>query len=176
VPVVANLRHHDIEPVFNEDTLADGGPDFQWKAELTLLWELATVLEAGRGKPAANQNLVDFNFSVDWNDHRRRPRPHRDRPPPRGSPLDKLVAELMIAANSTWGKLLADAGIPALYRAQTGGKVRMTTPQRPTKALASIATPGPARRCAATWIWSTSGSSSAGCRAARRPSRPSRPS
>jgi exoribonuclease-2 len=28
VPVVANLRHHDIEPVFNETTLTDGGPDF----------------------------------------------------------------------------------------------------------------------------------------------------
>jgi exoribonuclease-2 len=93
------------------------------------------VLEAGRGKPAANQNLVDYNFSVDWRDHRRRPRPHRDRPPPRGSPLDKLVAELMIAANSTWGKALAEAGIPALYRAQTGGKVRMTTAAAPHEGL-----------------------------------------
>ena len=124
VPVVANLRHHDIEPVFNETTLTEGGPDFPWKAELTLLWELATVLEAGRGKPAANQNQVDFNFSVDWS------QTTADGPGrieigrrSRGSPLDKLVAELMIAANSTWGKALAEAGIPALYRAQTGGKV-----------------------------------------------------
>ena len=30
-------------------------------------------------------------------------------PRPRGSPLDKLVAELMIHVNSQWGKLLADA-------------------------------------------------------------------
>ncbi len=136
VPVAANLRHHDIEPLFNETTLADGGPDFPWKAELTLLWELATVLEAGRGKPAANQNLVDYNFSVDWNE------PTADGPGrieigrrSRGSPLDKLVAELMIMANSTWGKALADAGIPALYRAQTGGKVRMTTAAAPHEGL-----------------------------------------
>jgi exoribonuclease-2 len=136
VPVVANLRHHDIEPVFNETTLTEDGPDYPWKAELTLLWELASVLEAGRGKPAANQNMVDYNFSVDWSETT------PDGPGrieigrrARGSPLDKLVAELMIAANSTWGKALADAGIPALYRAQTGGKVRMTTAAAPHEGL-----------------------------------------
>jgi len=46
---------------------------------------------------------------------------------PRGSPLDKLVAELMIVANSSWGALLRDAKIAALYRVQTAGKVRMST-------------------------------------------------
>ncbi len=136
VPVVANLRHHDIEPVFNETTLTEDGPDYPWKAELTLLWELASVLEAGRGKPAANQNMVDYNFAVDWNaiteDGPGRIEIGRRA---RGSPLDKLVAELMIAANSTWGKALADAGIPALYRAQTGGKVRMTTAAAPHEGL-----------------------------------------
>jgi exoribonuclease-2 len=53
----------------------------------------------------------------------------------RGSPLDKLVAELMIVANSTWGGLLAAKGIPAIYRAQTGGKVRMTTSPQPHDGL-----------------------------------------
>jgi exoribonuclease-2 len=136
VPVVANLRHHDIEPVFNETTLHEGGPDFTWKKELTLLWELACVLEAGRGKPSANQNMVDYNFSVDW-DSTGPDGPGRIEigRRPRGSPLDKLVAELMIAANSTWGKALADAGIPGLYRAQTGGKVRMTTAAAPHEGL-----------------------------------------
>jgi exoribonuclease-2 len=45
----------------------------------------------------------------------------------RGSPLDTLVAELMIVANATWGAMLRDACIPALYRVQTAGKVRMST-------------------------------------------------
>ena len=128
VPVVANLRHHDLEPIFNEQTLADGLTEFPFRDELKLLWELSTVLEAGRGKSSSNQNFSDFNFDVDWAQvgpegpgrisisERRR-----------GSPLDKLVAELMIAANATWGRALADAGISALYRAQTAGKVRMTT-------------------------------------------------
>ncbi len=53
----------------------------------------------------------------------------------RGSPLDKLVAELMIAANSGWGRDLADAGVAALYRAQTSGKVRMTTVAAPHEGL-----------------------------------------
>ena len=128
VPVVANLRHHDIEPLFNEDSLAAGLQEFPYRDELKLLWEVATVLEAGRGKASANQNYFDFNFVVDWTvataegpgriEISRRAR---------GSPLDKLVAELMIVANATWGRALADAGLPALYRAQSAGKVRMTT-------------------------------------------------
>jgi exoribonuclease-2 len=136
VPVVANLRHHDIEPVFNEDTLHHGGPDFEWKRELTLLWELATVLEAGRGKPAANQNMLDYNFYVDWSvDTADGPGEVAITRRRRGSPLDKLVAELMIVANSTWGKQLDRAGVPGLYRAQTGGKVRMTTVAAPHEGL-----------------------------------------
>ena len=136
VPVATNLRHHDIEPLFNETTLAEGGPDFPWKKELVLLWELATVLEAGRGKPSAHANQIDHNFAVDWVQmtpdgpgaitigHRLR-----------GSPMDKLVAELMIFANTTWGRLLADAGVPGLYRVQGGGKVKMATVAAPHEGL-----------------------------------------
>ena len=42
----------------------------------------------------------------------------------RGSPLDKLVAELMIVANSTWGALLAEKKVAGIYRAQVGGNGR----------------------------------------------------
>ena len=136
VPVAANLRHHDIEPVFNETTLTEGGPDFPWKIELTFLWHLANVLEAGRGKPAANQNLMDFNYVVDWAvETADGPGEVSISRRPRGSPLDKLVAELMIVANSTWGRLLDEAKVPGLYRAQTGGKVRMTTMAAPHEGL-----------------------------------------
>ncbi|MBU0753127.1 MAG: RNB domain-containing ribonuclease [Gammaproteobacteria bacterium] len=138
VPVVANLRHHDIEPLFNEETLADDGPglpDFPFRDELKRLWELATVLEAGRGA-AGKQNRKDYNFVVDWSaataqgtgriaiDERQR-----------GSPLDTLVAELMIVANSTWGGLLRDAKVAAIYRAQTAFKTRMTTVAAPHEGL-----------------------------------------
>jgi exoribonuclease-2 len=132
VPIVANLRHHDIEPVFNADTLAQGLAEFPWRAELKLLWEFAQVLEAGRGKPSDNGNRKDYNFIVDWNaDSGIAVEPGKGRVSiderARGSPLDTLVAELMIMANATWGAMLRDAGIPALYRVQTAGKVRMST-------------------------------------------------
>ena len=136
VPIVANLRHHDVEPVFNEDTLMNGGPDFEWKRELTLLWDLANVLEAGRGKASSQPQQIDFSFYVDWTSET------SDGPGlvsitqrKRGSPLDKLVAELMILANSTWGKLLGEREIPGIYRAQSGGKVRMTTVASPHDGL-----------------------------------------
>ena len=137
VPIVANLRHHDIEPLFNDDTLASGSvPPFDFRDELMLLWQFATVCEAGRGKASANQLGKDYNFRVDW-DAAGAVGPGRivieERK--RGSPLDKLVAETMIIANSTWGRLLDQAKIPGLYRAQSGGKVRMTTVAAPHEGL-----------------------------------------
>ncbi|SHF80377.1 exoribonuclease-2 [Lampropedia hyalina DSM 16112] len=53
----------------------------------------------------------------------------------RGAPLDLIVAEAMIVANSTWGGWLAQLGVPAIYRSQyslaPGIKVRMgVKPQR----------------------------------------------
>ena len=136
VPIVANLRHHDLEPVFNEHTIAHGVPDFAWKQELQLLWELATVLEAGRGKSGTQPNQTDFSFYIDW--HTRTDDglgyvtiSQRQR----GSPLDKLVSELMILANASWGKMLDEAGVPGLYRVQNGGKVRMSTRAEPHDAL-----------------------------------------
>ena len=135
VPIVANLRHHDIEPLFNEQTIAAGLSDFPFTKELKTLWHLANACEGRRGKPPAMQGNNDYNFSIDGDladaEHCRVDISERKR----GSPLDKLVAELMIVANSTWGGLLAEKGVPAIYRAQTGGKVRMTTSPQPHDGL-----------------------------------------
>jgi exoribonuclease-2 len=53
----------------------------------------------------------------------------------RGAPLDLIVAEAMILANSSWGQWLADLGVPAIYRSQAslapGIKVRMGTKAAP---------------------------------------------
>jgi exoribonuclease-2 len=135
VPIAANLRHHDIEPLFNEVTIASGLPVFPFRDELKTLWQLANACEGRRGKPSAMQGNNDYNFSIDGDladaDACRIGIAERKR----GSPLDKLVAELMIVANSTWGGLLAEKGVPAIYRAQTGGKVRMTTSPQPHEGL-----------------------------------------
>ena len=137
VHVAANLRHHEIEPLFNEQTLAAGLGDFPFAAELKLLWQLACACEGRRGKPSAGQGLFDYNFDIfpDPSD----PSGESDRveisPRKRGSPLDKLVAELMIVANATWGGLLAEHKVACIYRAQTAGKVRMTTSPLPHEGL-----------------------------------------
>jgi exoribonuclease II len=56
-------------------------------------------------------------------------------PRQRGSPLDLVVAETMILANSTWGAWIAECGVPAIYRSQAsmspGVKVRMGTRPAP---------------------------------------------
>ncbi|MDQ1260293.1 MAG: exoribonuclease, partial [Pseudomonadota bacterium] len=53
----------------------------------------------------------------------------------RGAPLDLIVAEAAIVANSTWGNLLAEHGVPGIYRSQAslapGVKVRMSTKALP---------------------------------------------
>jgi len=59
--------------------------------------------------------------------------------------MDKVVAELMIEANNQWGALLANHDVPGLYRAQTGGKVFMTTRVEPHQGLG-----------VAQYAWSTS--------------------
>ena len=135
VPIVVNLRHHDIEPLFNEKTLAEGLPDFPFAEELKTLWQLASACEGRRGKPSATQGVHDYNFAIegDLADAERCRVEIGERR--RGSPLDKLVSELMIVANSTWGGLLAEKGIAAIYRAQTAGKVRLTTSPQPHDGL-----------------------------------------
>jgi exoribonuclease-2 len=41
----------------------------------------------------------------------------------------------MIFVNSTWGRVLADAGVPGLYRTQQAGKVKMSTKPEPHQGL-----------------------------------------
>jgi len=142
VPIAANLRHNDLDAEVTEQSLADGSGDYPYKDEITTLWQWAQQLEAARmvkreafGLRPEQVNRVDFNFYVDDDVvtiTRRK----------RGAPLDKIVAELMIFANSTWGKLMHEHGVPGIYRAQGGGQgwnarmqVRMQTHAAPHQGL-----------------------------------------
>ena len=128
VPVAANLRLDTV----GEDFVAAASPgDPRWTDELRSLWRLAEKLEAARGKPDVPR--LDYTFLVDWDgaaDGRIAIVPR-----PRGSPLDKLIAELMIHVNSSWGKLLHEANAPGLYRTQQAGKVKMSTKPEPHQGL-----------------------------------------
>jgi len=125
VPIAANLRLDALGDAFASDLPSPSDPP--WTEELRALWKLAQRLSEARGKPDIAR--IDYSFYVDWEAAGAGGEPGRVAivPRPRGSPLDKLVAELMIHVNGTWGKKLADAGAPGLYRVQSGGKVKMST-------------------------------------------------
>jgi exoribonuclease-2 len=143
VPIANNLRHNDLDDLVNEETLASGEGDYPHKESLGLIWKWAQVLEAARmvkregfGLKPEQNNRVDYNFYVEDDVvtvTRRK----------RGAPLDKIVAELMIFANSTWGKLMHDSGVPGIYRSQGRGvggwnakmQVRMLTHAAPHEGL-----------------------------------------
>lgn len=138
IKIADNLRHDELEPFFNEHTLESDSGHPYW-ARLLFLFQLAESLEKARGKYDPNKPIqVDYNFYV--NDGKVSITGRR-----RGAPMDKLVAELMIEANNQWGALLAAHEVPGLYRAQTGGKVFMTTKAEPHQGLG-----------VAQYAWSTS--------------------
>ncbi len=149
VPVAANLRHDVLDSTFNEaffdatKLIADNA-QFDWATELIFLHRLAKQLksqrEVARGKPE-NFNRPDFNFKLDNPSGQE---PHGDEKVSittrqRGAPLDLIVAEAMILANSTWGQWLAEHGVPGIYRSQAslapGVKVRMGTKALPHAGL-----------------------------------------
>src|SRR5258708_2260005 len=124
VRIAANLRHQAVEEL---DAAFLGGTsreDIPYSRELNTLWRFAGVLERGRGKSSSGLERPDYTFRVEGDgENARIDIVERSR----GTPLDKLVAELMIAVNSTWGKLLDAHDVAAIYRVQSAGKVRMTT-------------------------------------------------
>ena len=120
VPVAANLHLSGVSDAFANALPAPDDPP--WTAELRVLWKLASHLAAERGK--ADIARIDYSYYVDWeggDDGRVEIVPRA-----RGSPLDKLVAELMIHVNNSWGRLLGLARVPGLYRTQSWGKVKMS--------------------------------------------------
>jgi exoribonuclease-2 len=124
VPIAANLRLAALTETFAND--APHATDPPWTHELRALWQLARHVAAARGK--ADVARIDYTFDVDWSAEGAGERGRVDIVArPRGSPLDKLVAELMIHVNHTWGRQIADSGFPGLYRVQAGGKVKMST-------------------------------------------------
>ncbi|HEX2197480.1 MAG TPA: RNB domain-containing ribonuclease [Burkholderiales bacterium] len=118
VPVVANLRHAQYD-VLNEAFEQGAEAGLAHEGDLRTLWRVAQGLEARRGRPSAGAMTFDYSFHVEGERVRIVPRK-------RGAPLDKLVSELMILANTSWGELLAERDVAAIYRVQSIGKVRLS--------------------------------------------------
>ncbi|MBA4176116.1 MAG: ribonuclease II [Leptothrix sp. (in: Bacteria)] len=166
VPIVSNLRHDQLDAVITEGSLTgEATADYTHAAELAFAFRLAKALKArrevARGKPE-NFNRPDYNFrlaptgtSADAPDVAKlseEPQGHEAvhiSTRQRGAPLDLIVAEAMILANSTWGGWLAEHGVPGIYRSQAslapGIKVRMGTKPAPHAGMG-----------VAQYAWSTS--------------------
>jgi exoribonuclease II len=161
VPIAYNLRHDVLDTEVTEEALLDvdlwktmpGKTPLDVREQLSFLHRLALHLKAQRevvrGKPEAF-NRPDYNFHVRAGEAGLQ----GDEPVDitvrrRGAPLDLLVAEAMILANSTWGQWMASLGVPGIYRSQAslapGVKVRMGTKALPH---AGIGVP--------SYAWSTS--------------------
>ncbi|WP_291008751.1 RNB domain-containing ribonuclease [Hydrogenophaga sp.] len=161
VPIALNLRHDQLDAVITDAWLTgtapleSATPDIAaLQPQLAFLWRLARHLKAQRevvrGKPESF-NRPDYSFKLVG--------VAGDEPDgsetvvistrQRGAPLDLMVAEAMILANSTWGQWLAACGVPGIYRSQAslapGIKVRMGTKAQPH---AGIGVPA--------YAWSTS--------------------
>ena len=163
VPIADNLRHDLLDEVVTEANLARGAGDYPQKDKIAILWRFAQAQNEQRqqariasGLKRESHQRADYNFRVTRDDadgafgqgaasdtvaitERRR-----------GAPLDTIVAELMILANSTWGRVLAERGVPGIYRAQNAvfgpaGRVRMVTHPAPHAGLG-----------VAQYAWSTS--------------------
>ncbi|SPB17296.1 ribonuclease II [Caballeronia novacaledonica] len=149
--VKSNLRHNHLDEFVTEESLAAGTGDYAHKDDIAVLWPLAQALFEKRQQARASYGLKrevqrnnDFNFYVDGEHITITPRR-------RGSPLDLIVAELAILANSSWGAFLDDHGVPGIYRSQRGfggpgpKRTRMQTMPAPHEGLG-----------VAQYAWSTS--------------------
>ena len=121
VAVAANLRHDALEALCTRTAVEAGTVDHPFGMELTTLWRLAGRLAAARGQDDEEPEArPEYSFYV-VNDRVRIVRRFR------GTPIDRIVSELMIHVNGTWGRELATHGAAAIYRVQAGGKVHMST-------------------------------------------------
>jgi len=146
VRIAANLRHDQLDKVVTPERIAASAlteVGVPFAGELALLWRVANALlgerERVRGK---REPLGRIDYTIDvvregaevTPDVRVEIRTRR-----RGAPLDLIVAELMILANSHWGGWLAEQRRAGIYRSQSlsrvggrmAGKVLMSTTPAP---------------------------------------------
>jgi len=149
VPMGSNLRLENLEHLVTEESLADESSAYAYRQELNILWAAAKLLHAGRqeqrvvnglraeqlGVLDPNALARDFHFQIKDIDGSQRV---EITPRQRGSILDTIVAEWMIYCNSASGRLLADHGLPGLFRTQKGWgplRTRMQTTPGPHEGL-----------------------------------------
>jgi len=128
VNIAENLRIQAIEPHFNAETGLDEAGEMMFAHHQDLIWfhQFAVALQKARGKYEPDR-APQYDYSIDLDEEGKVSVVRRER----GSPIDMLVSEMMILANSTWAQMLHDNDLPGLFRVQPAGKVRMSTKSEP---------------------------------------------
>ncbi|MDO5531840.1 ribonuclease catalytic domain-containing protein [Sutterella sp.] len=141
----ANLRYDKIDSLVTEEAIEANTLDIPYAHEISWLWHFAKHLQHGReevrGRPEP-VGRVDWFFALEGEGEDAKIHVKGRR---RGAPLDLLVAEMMIFANSTWGLWLEEHSTPGIYRSQRMGRVRMSTSPGPHDGLGVL-----------RYAWSTS--------------------
>ncbi len=147
VPIAENLRHEACSDQVTEAALTDpeSARQLPFGEALQVLWRLTLAScaqrERVRGKPEPRFR-TDFSFRIHRDEQGERVHIEQRR---RDAPLDRIVAEMMILANSHWGALLDEHQAPGIYRSQQGGRVRMSIQALPHEGLG-----------VSQYMWSTS--------------------
>ena len=128
VNIAENLRIQAIEPHFNAETGLDEAGEMMFTHHQDLIWlhQFAVALQKARGKYEPDR-APQYDYSIELDEEGKVSVVRRER----GSPIDMLVSEMMILANSTWAQMLHDNDLPGLFRVQPAGKVRMSTKSEP---------------------------------------------
>ena len=128
VNIAENLRIQTIEPHFNAEAGLDDTGEAMFNHHQDLIWfhQFAIARQKARGKYEENR-APQYDYSVEVASDGIVSVTRRER----GSPIDTLVSEMMILANSTWAQMLDENDLPGLFRVQPSGKVRMSTQSEP---------------------------------------------
>ena len=128
VNIAENLHIQTIEPHFNTETGLDEAGEMMFARHQDLIWfhQFAIALQKARGKYEPDR-APQYDYSIELDEEGKVSVVRRER----GSPIDMLVSEMMILANSTWAQMLHDNDLPGLFRVQPAGKVRMSTKSEP---------------------------------------------
>jgi exoribonuclease-2 len=142
IHVKHNLRYDKLENLITVDAITNKTGDYLYKEEIIELWNFANHLFNNRqimrqsfGLRPEMQHQTDYSFNITTeNDIEKVEIKQRVR----GSPLDKIVSELMILANSTWAENINDIGLSGMFRAQKSWgtiRTRMQTSMAPHEGL-----------------------------------------
>ena len=135
--VTKNLIQCELDPHVTLEALEDPSVELPYAEWLRPLWQFSRHLSAKRdevrGRPE-NNNRVEYSFELQG------PADDPDSllnliPRVRNAPLGLLTAEYMILANSQWGGLLAQHGVPGIYRSQQAMRTRMSTHAAPHESI-----------------------------------------